>query len=60
MSESGHLMPCSTAGTLIRCFEPPEALSAPHMVLVSPEAYRRPEVKAFTKFFTPRYAQLFK
>lgn len=48
------------AGTLLRCFEPPEELDAAHMVLVSPQAYRRPEVKAFTKFFTPRYAALFK
>lgn len=48
------------AGTLIRCFEPPEELSAPHMVLISPQAYRRPEVKAFTKFFIPRYAAIFK
>ena len=48
------------AGTLLRCFEPPEELCASHVVLVSPQAYRRPEVKAFTQFFTPRYAALFK
>jgi DNA-binding transcriptional LysR family regulator len=48
------------AGTLLRCFEPPEELSAAHMVLVSPQAYRRREVQTFTKFFTPRYAALFK
>ncbi len=47
-------------GTLIRCFEPPEELSAPHMVLIAPQAYRRPEVKAFAKFFIPRYAAIFK
>ncbi|WP_428649008.1 LysR family transcriptional regulator [Roseibium sp.] len=45
---------------LLRCFDPIEELSAEHMMLVSPEAYRRPEVKAFTKFFAPRYAALYK
>ncbi|MDU8909708.1 LysR family transcriptional regulator [Aestuariicoccus sp. MJ-SS9] len=48
------------AGTLIRCFDPPKELDAPHMVLIAPEAYRRPEVKAFAKFFIPRYAALFR
>ncbi len=48
------------AGTLIRCFEPPEEMSAQHMILISPDAYRRPEVKAFTKFFGPRYAAIFR
>lgn len=48
------------AGTLIRCFEPPDALCAPHVLLVSPQANRRPEVKTFTRFFGPRYAALFK
>ncbi len=48
------------AGTLIRCFEPPEELSAQHLMLVSPDAYRRPEVKMFTKFFAPRYAAIFR
>lgn len=48
------------AGTLIRCFEPPEEMSAQHMMLISPDAYRRPEVKAFTKFFGPRYAAIFR
>ncbi len=45
---------------LLRCFDPIEELSAEHLMLVSPEAYRRPEVKAFTKFFAPRYAEIFK
>ena len=48
------------AGRLIRCFDPPEEMSAQHLMLVSPEAYRRPEVKEFTKFFAPRYAAIFK
>ncbi len=46
--------------TLLPCFEPPEELSAQHLMLVSHEAYRRPEVKAFTKFFAPRYAAIFR
>ena len=46
--------------SLIRCFDPPEELSAEHVMLVSPDAYRRPEVREFTKFFAPRYAALFK
>ena len=45
---------------LIACFEPPEELNAEHLLLVSPEAWRRPEVKAFTKFFAPRYAALYR
>ncbi|WP_138473245.1 LysR family transcriptional regulator [Poseidonocella sp. HB161398] len=48
------------AGRLLRCFEPPEDLTSEHLLLVSPEAYRRPEVRAFAKFFAPRYAALFR
>lgn len=52
--------PEEAAGTLIRCFDPPAEMSAQHLMLVSPDAYRRPEVKVFTKFFAPRYAAIFK
>ncbi|WP_165354536.1 LysR family transcriptional regulator [Tropicimonas sp. IMCC6043] len=52
--------PHEAAGRLIRCFPPPNEMSAQHLMLVSPDAYRRPEVKAFTKFFAPRYAAIFK
>ena len=45
--------------TLIRCFEPIEELSRQHLMLIAPQAYRRPEVKAFVKFFAPRYAAIF-
>lgn len=48
------------AGALIRCFDPPEELSAQHIMLISPEAYRRSEVREFTKFFAPRYAAIFR
>ena len=46
--------------TLLRCFEPIEELSRQHLMLIAPEAYRRPEVKAFVTFFAPRYAAVFK
>ena len=48
------------AGRLIRCFEPPEELSAQHLLLASPDAYRRAEVKEFIRFFAPRYAAIYK
>ncbi len=44
---------------LVACFDPPEELTTPHWLLVSPEAWRRPEVKAFVKFFAPRYSAVF-
>ena len=52
--------PDEKAGTIIRCFGPPEELSSQHLMLLSPDAYRRPEVKKFTKFFAPRYAAIFR
>lgn len=44
----------------VRCFDAIEELSSEHIMLVTPEAYRRREVKTFTKFFAPRYAAIFK
>ena len=44
----------------IQCFDPIEELDAEHLILISPEAYRRPVEKAFTKVFAPRYAALFR
>ena len=44
----------------VQCFDAIEELSVPQLMLVAPEAYRRPEVKAFVKFFAPRYAAIFK
>ena len=46
--------------SLIRCFGDIEEVTRQHLLLISPEAYRRSEVKAFTKFFVPRYAATFK
>lgn len=45
---------------LVPCFPPIEVLSAQHEILISPEAYRRPEVRTFVQFFAPRYAALYK
>lgn len=45
---------------MVPCFDPPGELTAPHWLLVSPEAWVRPEVKAFVKFFAPRYSALFR
>ena len=46
--------------TLIECFGPIEELSRQNLILISPEAWRRPEIKEFTKYFAPRYAATFK
>jgi DNA-binding transcriptional LysR family regulator len=46
--------------SLIRCFGDIEELSRSNMILIAPDAYRRAEVKAFVKFFAPRYAAIFK
>lgn len=46
--------------SLVRCFDPPEGTSVPSWLLISPAAYRRPEIKAFTAFFAPRFAALFR
>ena len=40
---------------LKRCFPPPEGTSVAGWLVMSPEAWRRPEVKAFAKFFVPRF-----
>lgn len=45
--------------SLLPCFEEIEELTAPHLILISPEAYRRAEVRAFVRFFAPRYAAIY-
>jgi DNA-binding transcriptional LysR family regulator len=42
--------------TLVHCIELPENLGSTVWLLANPSAYRRPEVKAFTAFFAPRYS----
>jgi DNA-binding transcriptional LysR family regulator len=44
---------------LIRCSDNIEELSLTMTMLISPDAYRRPEVRAFSKFFAPRFAATF-
>lgn len=44
----------------IRCFGPIEELSLPHLLLVSPQAWARPEVRTFVRFFAPRYAAIYR
>jgi DNA-binding transcriptional LysR family regulator len=46
--------------TLKRCFRPPENTSTSSWLLINRDAYRRPEVKAFSAFFAPRYQAAFK
>ncbi len=45
---------------LVQCGDTFPELDTDHWMLVSPEAYKRPEVKAFTAFFAPRYSAIFK
>jgi DNA-binding transcriptional LysR family regulator len=42
--------------TLVHCIELPETLGSTVWLLVNPSAHRRPEVKAFTAYFAPRYS----
>jgi DNA-binding transcriptional LysR family regulator len=44
---------------LLRCFPPPEGTSVPVWMLISPAAWRRPEVKAFAAFLVPRFRAIF-
>ncbi|MEL7107552.1 MAG: LysR family transcriptional regulator [Pseudomonadota bacterium] len=48
------------AGRLIKCFEAPQELTVPHLLLISPDAWQRPEVKTFVAFFAPRYAKIYR
>ena len=45
---------------LVHCFELPEGTGSIVWLLVNPTAYKRPEVKAFTKFFAPRYTEYYR
>jgi DNA-binding transcriptional LysR family regulator len=44
---------------LIRCSDNIEDLSLKMMMLIAPDAYRRAEVRAFSKFFAPRFSATF-
>lgn len=45
---------------LVQCFELSSELGSTGWLIINPSAYRRPEVKAFTKFFAPRYAAYYR
>lgn len=45
---------------MLPCFELPEGTGSVVWLLVNPAAYKRPEVKAFTKFFAPRYSEYYR
>ena len=55
-----NLRVAAAENALIECFGPIEELSRQNLILISPEAWRRPEIKQFTKYFAPRYAATFK
>jgi DNA-binding transcriptional LysR family regulator len=40
---------------LVRCFPPPPGTEVTGYLVMSPAAWRRPEVRAFAKFFVPRF-----
>jgi DNA-binding transcriptional LysR family regulator len=41
--------------SLVRCFDPPPGTDVSSWLLMSPDAYRRPEVREFATFFAPRF-----
>ncbi len=45
---------------LVRCFPPPEGTAVSSWLVISPEAYQRPEVRAFAAFFAPRFRAAYK
>lgn len=40
---------------LVSCFPPPAGTEVPSWLAMSPAAWKRPEVKAFARFFVPRF-----
>jgi len=45
---------------LVQCFELPEGTGSIVWLLVNPTAYKRLEIKAFTRFFAPRYTAYYR
>ena len=39
----------------MRCIPPPPGTEVQSWLVISPEAWRRPVVKAFARFFVPRF-----
>lgn len=46
--------------SLVRCFDPPDGTDVTSWLVISPDAYQRPEVRAFAKFFAPRFRAAYK
>lgn len=46
--------------SLVRCMEPPEGTTVSSWLVISPDAYRRSEVRTFAKFFAPRFRAAYK
>ena len=55
-----NLKMAESDGGFIRCSDPIDALTSQHLMLIGPEAWRRPEVRTFTRFFAPRYAAIYR
>lgn len=56
--------PCTVAfatdyPSLVRCFDPPEGTDVHSWLAISPEAYKRPEVRAFAAFLAPRFRKAY-
>ena len=51
---------CEGDANLIPCIAPIEELDLNHLMLIAPQAYRRPEVRQFVRFFGPRYAAIYR
>lgn len=45
---------------LIKCFEPPVGTGVSSWLVISPDAHKRPEVRAFSKFFAARFRAVFR
>ncbi|WP_417207473.1 LysR family transcriptional regulator [Antarctobacter sp.] len=55
-----NLRMASDTPGILPCFDPIPELDVQHLMLISPEAYRRREVKSFVTYFAPRYAALYR
>ena len=47
-------------GGLVRLFDPPDPVTSHVWLVTGPAAHRRPEVRAFTAYFAPRYVAFLK
>lgn len=45
--------------SLVRCFDPVQDTDTTSWLVIGPDAYRRPEVRAFAAFFAPRFREAY-